>query len=95
MELYVASQWQAGSTNWYVNNTSGSTKDSGKWWVPARMLGITPAAYVKLLVENYQPDNISFNNNVLIFSWKPEHYTKAHNYKLWINREARKRGFKI
>jgi hypothetical protein len=94
-KLYKASEWQSGSGNWYVNNTSDLAGIAGEWWIPARILGITPAAYVEWLVKNYHPDNLSFNNDVLLFSWKSEHYSLCHKYLLDINRIARQKNFLV
>ena len=87
------SSWQSPSGYWYCNDVSDLSGISGYWWVPARMLGITPADFVALLIEKYQPDNISFDGKTLLYSWKEENYSKMNSFLLWINREARNRKF--
>lgn len=86
-------EWQSPTGYWYCNDVSDLAGISGYWWIPARMLGITPADFVALLIEKYQPDQISFNGKTLLYSWKKENYGKMHSYLLWINREARNRKF--
>ena len=86
-------EFQSPTGYWYCNDVSDLAGISGYWWAPARMLGITPADFVALLIEKYQPDEISFNGKTLLYSWKEENYGKMHSYLLWINREARNRKF--
>lgn len=86
-------EWQSPTGYWHCNDVSDLAGISGYWWVPARMLGLTPADYVKWLIKNYQPDRISFNGKTLLFSWSKEHYGKCHKFVLDINREARNRKF--
>ena len=93
MHIYKVSEWQSAGGRWYCNDVEDLAGISGLWWVPARMLGISPANYVKMLIDTYSPDNISFNKNTLIFSWNKENYAKMHRYVLDINREARNRKF--
>lgn len=50
------------------NDVSDLAGISGYWWVPARMLGISPASFVQLLIEKFQPDKIKFTGNVLMCS---------------------------
>lgn len=88
-------EWQSPTGYWHCNDVSDLAGISGYWWVPARMLGITPADFVTLLVEKYQPDRISFNGKTLLYSWKKENYGKMHSFLLWINREARNRKFMV
>lgn len=93
--LLKYSIWQGLSGQWYTNDTSDFTTVRGQWWVPARMFGITPAAWVEKLITEFKPDNCSFNGKMFLYSWNKEHYTLANNFKNWINAEARKRKFLI
>ena len=87
-------EWQSSGTDeWHCNDTSDLASVRGLWWVPARLLGITPVEYVKWLIENYKPDHISFNNDVLLFSWDKNNYATMHKFVLYINSESRKRKF--
>lgn len=93
--VYKVSEWQGGSGCWRCSDTSDLGHGSGRWWIPARVLGISPAAYVELLVKDYQVDHISFNNNMLVFSWDEKNYARMHKYVLWINKIARNKNFII
>ena len=72
MHILHYQEWQSPTGYWHCNDVSDLAGISGYWWVPARMLGITPADFVALLVEKYQPDQISFNGKTLLYSWKKE-----------------------
>ena len=80
---------------WYCNDTSDLCSIRAKWWVPARMLGISPADYVKLLIEKFHPDRIKYSeeHDVLVFSWK--RLDDMRKFKNWLNAEARKHKFII
>lgn len=94
--LLKYSEWQSPTGAWHCNDISdlaGSYR--GYWWVPARMLGITPAAWVEKLITEFKPDNYSFDGKTFLYSWNKEHYGLAHKFVLWINAEARKRKFLI
>ena len=87
------SDWQSGSGEWNCNDVKDLAGISGYWWIPARMMDMTPAEFVKWLVENYHPDKISFNGKTLLYSWSKEHYSKCHKFVLDINSIARKKNF--
>ena len=93
--LYEASIWQGGSNLWYVNDVKDLAGISGKWWVPCRIIGISPADYTRLLIEEFKVSKISFNEekNFLYFAWEKE--ADARRYKNWINQMARKANFRI
>ena len=88
-------EFQSPTGYWYCNDVSDLAGISGYWWVPARMLGITPADFVALLVEKYQPDEISFNGKTLLYSWKKENYGKMQSFLLWINATSRQKHFLV
>lgn len=65
-----------------------------QWMVPCRILGITPAEYAKLLVEEYKA----------IVAWHPEtsYMSKCwaskadeSRWRNYINQQARVKGFHI
>lgn len=93
-------EWQGACGNWYCNDTKelgGKNSVASLWYTPARMLGISPAAYIQLLIEKFEVDNIYYGGfeywdaGVLIFSWKSQN--KMRKFKNWLNAEARKRNF--
>lgn len=90
--IYKMEEWQSGSGNWYCNDTSDLGKGSGLWWHPARILGMTAADFITLLVKEYHVDNIQFNN-ILIYSWKKQ--SDMRKFKNFINKKAREASYMI
>ena len=87
-------EWQGASGVWYCGDTSDLGKGSGYWWLPARMLGITPAAYVEKIIKEFNP--IVYHNedcSFVSFSWKSQ--SDMRRFKNWLNAEARSRNFMI
>ena len=87
--------WDDGNGNFHVNDCTDLKSIRGLWWVPARMLGISPAEYVELLIVRFKVDKIKYfqEADVLIYSWNS--LQKAREFKNWLNAEARKRNFMI
>ena len=54
-------EWQGASGAWYCNDTSDLKSNRGKWWMPARMLNISPAEFIELLIDRFAPDYITYN----------------------------------
>ncbi len=92
--IYKASEWQSPTGQYHVNDVEDLAGNAGMWWMPCRVLDMTPAEYVKWLTEEYEPDYISFNK-ILSFSWSAKNYRKAHSYLLYINRIARQKKFYV
>lgn len=86
-------EWQDASGNWLCNDTSDLCSMRGLWWVPARMLGISPAEYVQLLIDKFKPDYIRYNEeaNVLVYSWRKQAAMRL--FKNWLNAQARAHNF--
>ena len=93
--LYKVEDWRAGSGKWYCNDVSDLAGIAGKWWVPARMLGISLTDYILLLKDKFNATIVTYveDTDVLIFHW--DTYTDCHRYVLYINKEARNRKFFI
>lgn len=90
--MYNASIWQSGGGNlWYVNDTTALATDRAKWWYPARLLNIPLVDYVRLLIEEFHVSKIYYKEETdfLFFCW--DNYKDANRYKLWVNREIRKK----
>lgn len=87
--------WDDGFGNYHVNDCTDLSSIRGLWWVPARMLGISPAEYVELLITRFKVDKIKYiqEADVLIYSWNS--LQKARDFKNWLNKEARNRNFMI
>ena len=92
--LYKTSEWQGGGGGlWYCNDVEDLAGVSSRWWTPVRLLGITPAEYVTMLVQEFKVDKIhfSYEHNVLTFGWKSQQAMRK--YKNWINKKAREKQF--
>lgn len=91
--LYKTQSWQSQSGKWYCNDVSDLAGIAGKWWVPARLLGMSLTDYVLLLKDNFKANIAAYypDTDVLIFNW--DNYAEAHKYELWINSMARKANF--
>lgn len=91
--LYKASSWQGGSKQWYCSDIEDLGNHSGRWWIPCRILGISPESYVQILVETFKVSYISFNKekNFLSFSWNNS--VDCNKYKNWINQMAKKANY--
>ena len=86
-------EWQGGSGRWYCNDTSDLCGIAGLWWVPARMLQMEPATYVKWVIETYKPDQIHWNGKLFTFSWKSQ--AQMRKFKNYINAQSRKVNYQI
>lgn len=93
--LYKISEWQGGSGKWYCNDVTDLAGVSGKWWVPARMLGIPLTDYILLLKDQFNATIVEYYEptDILIFHWEKQ--TDCHKYVLWINAQARKINYMI
>lgn len=91
--VYCCSEWESPTGRWLCNDVKDLAGISGKWWVPARMLGMSLTDYILLLKEEFKADIDSYNesNDVLLFSWKK--YADCHRYVLFINNAAKKANF--
>lgn len=90
--LMKYSEWQGASGKWYANDISDFKNGSGNWWNVPRMLNMELTDFILLLKNNYNA-NISYHNNVFLWSWN--HYNDCHKFVLFVNSEARKRKFFI
>lgn len=89
------SEWQSSSGLWYCNDTSDLAGIAGKWWVPARMLGLSLTDYILLLKDQFNATIVSYNpdTDILIYHWKK--YADCHRFLLWINSVARKAKYMV
>ena len=91
--MYKASEWESAGY-WYVSDTNDLVNNSGAWWIPARILGLSLTDYILLLKNEFNAINFVFfdygedkNNSLLLFKFN--NYTDSHRYLLFINRKAR------
>lgn len=95
MHTFKMTEWQTASGYWCCNDVEDLGKGSGYWWHPARMMEITPAAYVEWVIKNFKPDRVSHSDDCSFvgFSWKDQ--DKMRKYKNHINRIARQKNYKV
>ena len=93
--LYQMTDWESPSGIFYCEHISSFPRNVQKWIVPARILGITPAEFLKLLIEEYQPDVVYHNDDYSFVNWGWRDKSKMRKYKNWMNAEARKKNFRI
>ncbi len=88
------SEWQGGSGLWYCNCVDNLKNDSGAWYHPARILGISPADLVCLLVKEYGAE-ISYNLDKCFVSYSWKNQANMRKFKNKVNAEARKKNYQI
>lgn len=93
--LYECKEWQGTSGVWYCEHTASFPRDVQKWIVPARILQVTPADFIQLLIDEFEPDKIYHNEDCSFVGWGWTSQAKMRKYKNWINQKARERNFQI
>ena len=93
--LYNCKEWQGASGIWYCEHTDSFPPGVDKWVVPARILGISPAEFLKLLFAKFKPDHIIRTEDCSFVGWGWKSQEAMRKYKNWINAEARKKNFQI
>lgn len=81
------SEWESATGKSYCNDVSDLGGQAGLWWILARKMNLTPAEWVKWLIDNYHPDHIELCGKVLIYSWDKVHKNLCHNFVLYVNRQ--------
>lgn len=91
--LYQEKEFKAGN-NYYSVGAAVVGKRYHSWMVPCRILGLTPAEYAKLLIEE-------FNANVVYYpeqKFLSRYWISANDvnrWRLYINREARQKNYQV
>lgn len=87
-------EWEC-SGRWHCNDTSDLCSIRALWWAPARMLNISPAEFVQLLIDRFHPDYIAYSieHDCLVYSWRKQ--SDMRLFKNWLNAQARKYNFII
>lgn len=94
-ELYRCEEWRSASGIWYCEHTSSFPQNVQKWVVPARILGLTPADFLKLLIKDFKPDQIFHNEDCSFVGWGWKSQSQMREYKRFINKKARECNFQI
>jgi hypothetical protein len=92
--LYKMDEWQGATGEWYCNCVSNFAGGSGHWSLPARILNMTPAAYIEWVIINFHP--IVWHNDdcsLVFFSWVKQ--SDMRRYKNKINAAARQINYQI
>lgn len=92
MKLYKAEEWQGADDKWHVGDCSDLGHNSNCWYYPARILGISPAELILLLVNEYGAE-CKWLETTLIYKWGD--LNKARKWKNFINARARAIKFYI
>lgn len=92
--LHCLTEWQGSSGNWYCADIEDLGGQYCHWMVTVRMLDISPADYVEMLVKEYNAI-VSYHraNEFLSFYWKKQ--SDMRKYKNYINKIARDKKFYI
>ena len=57
--IWQVKEWESES-GWHCKCVDDLANNSAAWWLPARVLGISPAEFIKLLLTKYKPDDFYF-----------------------------------
>ena len=88
-------EWQDGCGQWHCNDTTDLGHGSSLWWLPAKMWNMTPAEYLKMVIEKFKPDHIYHSDDYSFVGWNWKNQTQMRVFKNWINAEARKHNYLI
>ena len=93
--VWQAKEWQSTSGKWHCNCVDDLGGIAGEWYMPARILGVSPAEYVQYMIKNFKPDDIHINKEkcLIFFSW--DKVEKERKWKNYINKIARENNFQI
>ena len=97
-QILKIDEWQGNSKNWYVADVHTWTG----WRECADVLGAESLEdYIYILENKYKATihgTLGMVNDEpvnIIFSWPPTAYKNAHQFKLDVNRNARKKGYMV
>lgn len=84
--IYKVSAWKASSGRWYCNDVSDLSGTSGYWWVPCRILNISPSDFVLLIKFRFHAE-VAYNaeNGFLHYFWSQEREKDCKAYMKFIN----------
>ena len=96
MHLLKYEEWQDTISGlWHCNDVSDLGHGSGYWWHPARMLKISPATYVKWVIDNFHPDKVFHSDDCSVVYWEWKNQNDMRKYKNHINKIARQENYMI
>lgn len=94
MHLFQLTEWQGSSGKWYCADKDNLTAQYPQWMVAVRMLGISPADYAKMLIEDYNA-TVTYceSKNFFSVSWTKQ--VDMRKFKNFINARARQLNYMI
>lgn len=96
MHIYKATEWQSAITNYYhCLDTIDLAHGSSEWYLPCRILDITPAAFLQLLKEKYHATIKRITPTLISYYWLPHQRKEVLQFKRDINLCAKKKNFWI
>lgn len=94
-QLLKFDEWQASSGSWYVADVHTWTG----WRAAANVLGVGEDMdkFIAFLGNKYSATVCSYNKekDFLLFNWKENQHKQAHQFKLDVNRIARKKNYQV
>ena len=93
--LYQQTEWQSLTGAWHCNCVDKLSNGSGAWYLPARLLELTPAEFIDFLITNFKPDHFSYDKEKCFCCWSWNNQTDMRKYKNYINKKAREKNFQI
>ena len=101
-KLYRATEFQSSTGRWHAGDYNHVGANSSAWYYVPRMLNMELTDYIRLLVDTYHATLDGYYEYtdgrppLLLYSWK--NYDDCYKWTLivnMVNREAKKRNFKI
>ncbi len=94
MALYRCEEWTNG-VMWYCEHLGSHNWDTQLWVVPARVLNMTPAEFIKFLIKEFQPDKVYGKKDGSFVGWAWKSQEKMRLYKNFINAKAREANYQV
>lgn len=92
--IYKSTEWET-PNGWHCNCVDNLKENSATWYYPARILGISPAQFVEMLIKDFKPDRFYFDSDTCFCCWSWKKQSDMRKYKNWINKKAREVNFQI
>ena len=93
--LLKVDEWKSGSQRWYVADVHTWTN----WRACAEVLDVKDdiGAFIDILENRYNAivDDYYAPKDFLMFYWPTDDYKNAHQFKLDVNRIARKKNYLV
>lgn len=92
--IYKMTEWQSPTGMWHCADVSNLSGNSSSWWIPSRVLGISPADFVLLLINEFNAKvSYSKEHEFLHYYWEKQ--SDMRKFKNYVNTAARRSNFLI